>query len=216
MNVVDTTAPLLFVPANLTAQATSSAGAQVLFTATAQDRVDGSVGVTCTPPSGATFAIGRTTVVCTASDSRGNDATASLTITVVDAPPPADSEAPVFVSISATPNVLQPPNGKLVDVTLTAEVTDNIDPAPLVRIFDVTANENIGSDDRAFAGTLGVALRASRNPQGTGRIYTIHLEAIDASGNRGTGSVNVSVPHDSSSGDSNVVPSGGKRRSVRP
>ena len=36
------------------------------------DLVDGSVAVTCTPASGATFPIGATTVTCTATDARGN------------------------------------------------------------------------------------------------------------------------------------------------
>ncbi|MFP5247001.1 MAG: HYR domain-containing protein, partial [Thermoanaerobaculia bacterium] len=211
--VVDTTAPALTVPDDMTVVATSSAGAVVTFNATANDLVDGGVAVSCNPPSGSTFPLGQTNVVCSASDSRNNGASAMFVVTVTDTPPPDDTEAPVIVSISANPNVLSPPNGKLVDVTVTVEVTDNLDPAPVVRVFDVTANETIGNDDWAISSDLVVALRAARDPQGTGRVYTVHVEAIDAAGNRSTSSVNVTVPHDQS-GNTTVPQKKGKRRAV--
>lgn len=52
------------------------------FAATATDLVDGSVAVTCIPASGGTFAPGTTTVNCSATDSHGNTATGSFTVTV--------------------------------------------------------------------------------------------------------------------------------------
>ena len=53
------------MPANATVEATSATGAIFTYTATATDLVDGSVAVTCTPASGATFPLGPTTVSCT-------------------------------------------------------------------------------------------------------------------------------------------------------
>jgi hypothetical protein len=47
--------------------------------------VDGSRPVTCTPASGATFAIGATTVTCSAADTRGNSRSGTLTVTVKSA-----------------------------------------------------------------------------------------------------------------------------------
>ncbi len=44
------------------------------------------VSVTCAPPSGATFPVGTTAVVCTATDSIGRTAACSFTITVQSAP----------------------------------------------------------------------------------------------------------------------------------
>jgi hypothetical protein len=79
---VDTTPPVLTTPGNITTQATSVAGAVVNFAASANDAIAGPVPVTCTPPSGSTFAIGTTTVNCTASDSAGNSVTRSFTVTV--------------------------------------------------------------------------------------------------------------------------------------
>src|SRR5215212_6721468 len=53
INVVDTTAPALSLPGNIT-----QADAVVMFKATASDIVDGNVDVYCTPPSGSTFVKG--------------------------------------------------------------------------------------------------------------------------------------------------------------
>ena len=61
---------------------TSPAGAAVTYTATANDNVDGSVPVSCTPASGSMFAIGTTTVNCSATDAHGNSATGSFSVTV--------------------------------------------------------------------------------------------------------------------------------------
>ncbi len=81
--VVDTTTPTLTVPANITASATSAAGATVSYSATATDIVDGDVTPVCTPASGSTFAPGTTTVSCTAADVRGNTSDAqTFTVTV--------------------------------------------------------------------------------------------------------------------------------------
>ena len=78
----DTTPPVLSLPADETVEATGPTGAVVSFAATAKDDVDPSPTVSCTPPSGSMFAIGTTTVSCTATDASGNSATGSFTITV--------------------------------------------------------------------------------------------------------------------------------------
>jgi len=84
LTIVDTTPPALTLPADITATATSPSGAVVSFTATALDPVDGARPVTCTPSSGSTFAIGSTSVACTASDTRGNTASGSFGVTVTE------------------------------------------------------------------------------------------------------------------------------------
>jgi probable HAF family extracellular repeat protein len=78
----DVTPPLLVVPAEMTANATSPNGAVVLYAASATDDIDGTVPVTCAPPSGSTFPIGTTTVTCTATDAAGNTGSASFTVHV--------------------------------------------------------------------------------------------------------------------------------------
>jgi HYR domain-containing protein len=210
VTIVDTTAPMLALPDNITSQSDI-----VTFTASATDLVDGSVGVTCAPPSGSTFANGATSVVCTASDTRNNTATGSFTVTVDPTPPPVDTEAPVIVLLSATPDVLQPPNGKLVDVELSATVTDNLDASPYVGIYDVTASEAIELDDWVVTSPLTLQLRAKRNGADTGRVYTVHVEAIDNAGNRSTRTVTVTVPHDNGNAQPvDAPPATGKRRAA--
>jgi HYR domain len=210
VTVVDTTAPALLLPSNITTQ-----NPVVEYTASAHDLVDGNVGITCTPPSGSTFAAGTTVVHCSAADTRGNASSGAFTVTVQQAPPPADTEAPTIVSITATPGVIRPPNGKLVPVTLTVEVIDNMDTTPFVNIFDVTANEPIDGFDWKVTEPLTVELRAARSPQGTGRVYTISVEAIDDAGNRSTSSVTVTVPHDGSESQPTTTQPTKRRRAAR-
>jgi hypothetical protein len=96
-------APELTVPADITAEATSASGAVVTFTATA---TNGGV-VVCTPASGSTFALGQTTVNCTATTPGGSDSD-SFTITVRDTTPPVLT-LPADITAEATG-----PNGAVV------------------------------------------------------------------------------------------------------
>jgi hypothetical protein len=84
VTVVDTTAPEITVPSDITAEQTSPAGAAVTFSASAVDIVDGEVTPVCTPASGDTFAAGTTVVTCTATDAALNSAEASFNVTVQD------------------------------------------------------------------------------------------------------------------------------------
>jgi RNA polymerase sigma factor (sigma-70 family) len=96
--VVDTSAPSLTLPADRTLQATSTKGATVTYSASATDSVDGPLTPTCTPPSGAVFPVGSTTVTCTARDAHGNERSESFTVTVTPFPQPDL----VFSSVSGT------------------------------------------------------------------------------------------------------------------
>ena len=84
VTVVDTEPPSLTVPANMTVNATSPSGAVVPFVTTATDNAPG-VTKACIPPSGSTFAIGTTTVNCTATDASSNTTSKSFQITVLGA-----------------------------------------------------------------------------------------------------------------------------------
>ena len=84
----EATPPVLHLPSNIIAEATSPAGAIVNFSATATDARDTNVVVTCAPPSGSQFALGATTVNCSATNSRNKTAEGSFTVSVVDTTAP--------------------------------------------------------------------------------------------------------------------------------
>jgi HYR domain len=78
----DTTPPVVTVPADVTVDATSPAGAKVTYAASATDDRDPSPSLVCTRASGTVFAIGTTKVACTATDASGNHASASFDVRV--------------------------------------------------------------------------------------------------------------------------------------
>ena len=100
----DTTAPAVTVPGNITKEATSAAGATATFDASASDTVDGSVATTCDPASGSTFALGSTTVICSATDAAGNTGTDSFNVTVQDTTAPAVTVPANEVAEATGPN----------------------------------------------------------------------------------------------------------------
>src|SRR5262249_25202850 len=73
---VDTVAPVITVPSDVTGEATGTAGRLVTFVASAVDQVDGPRPVACSPSSGSVFPLGTTTVTCSSSDEHGNTASA--------------------------------------------------------------------------------------------------------------------------------------------
>ncbi len=83
VTVRDTTPPSLPALANVTTRANTGTGATVSYTPpVASDAVDGAVAATCAPNSGAAFALGTTTVVCTATDAHNNSSTGTFTVSV--------------------------------------------------------------------------------------------------------------------------------------
>lgn len=101
--VSDTTKPSLFLPADITAEATSPAGAAVPYSVSASDSVDTNVVPSCSPASGTTFAIATTPVNCTATDDSDNTATGSFDVTVDDTTPPAFGALPAPTEEAAGP-----------------------------------------------------------------------------------------------------------------
>lgn len=196
ITVVDTTAPVLNVPANLTLEATSAAGAVATFAATATDAVGASVSYSHAP--GSMFAFGTTTVVVTAKDAANNTTSGTFTVTV------KDTTAPTITSLAVSSATLSPANHKMIAITVTAAATDKAS-AVTTKIVSVTSNEpdnGLGDGDTPgdieITGPLTVNLRAERSGTGNGRIYTIVVEAKDASGNTSAKTIAVSVPKNQS------------------
>ncbi|MBM4035180.1 MAG: HYR domain-containing protein [Planctomycetes bacterium] len=197
ITVEDKTPPELVVPSPIVVEQATGDGTRVEWECIAADICDAEVDVMCVPPSGSVFPLGVTTVTCTATDDSGNQTVRSFTVTV------RDTTAPVIESAWATPNVLWPPNHKMADVAVGAVVGDICDAAPSWKIVGVASNEpvnGLGDGDTApdWAITVehSLKLRAERSGKGSGRVYTITIQATDASGNTATANVVVTVPHD--------------------
>jgi hypothetical protein len=124
VTVRDTTGPRLTVPGAMTVEATETAGAVVTFSASAIDAVDPAPIVDCTPPSGQTFALGTTTVDCTATDASGNQSSGSFAVTVADTTAPALT-LPESITVEAS-------GATGANVDYAASATDAVDPAPVV------------------------------------------------------------------------------------
>jgi hypothetical protein len=143
------------------------------------------------------FPLGTNVLLVTVTDASGNVVSCSTTITVQDTNPP------VIVSAAANPSTLCPANNKLVDVKVTAVVADTCG-ATTWKIIGVSSNERakgkkcVSKDsDWVITGDHIVKLRAEE-----GNIYTIKLQAQDASGNlSATNSVSVSVTKSSQDGN---------------
>jgi len=157
-----------------------------------------------------------------------NDPTSNLmgtTLFLVD-PPPPDLNNPNLIplnlssnrhysiragswqlniaGIKAQPNILWPPNHKMVRVTVSAIVSEDYDgEEPSCRIISVSSNEpdnGLGDGDTApdweIMGAATVNLRAERAGNGAGRVYTLTVECTDPAGDSATEYVTVTVPHD--------------------
>jgi len=149
-------------------------------------------------PSGI-FPKGSTTVNLTVSDGKFSDSD-EVVITVEDTTPPE-------INVSLNPNMLWPPNHKMVGINATVDITDSCDANPSWLLSSVISDEpdngkgdgntvndiqnaGLGTPDSQFD------MRAERSSQGDGRTYTAEYTAQDADGNVVSESATVVVPHD--------------------
>jgi len=107
LTIEDTAAPVFGLTPDIIEEALTPAGNNVSFTVIATDDVDESVIPTCVPPSESLFAIGKTLVNCTVTDSHGNTSNASFNIVVEDTTKPVtklngDSVINLLISDSYT------------------------------------------------------------------------------------------------------------------
>jgi hypothetical protein len=176
-------------------------------------------GATATDSCAGTFAAGATgtvdvnvpgtyTITYTATDPSGNPAVpVARTVNVVD------TTAPI-ITLNGSAPVLWPPNHKYQTFSVTDFVTDATDSCSTslgvgnVVISMVTSDEiengngdgNTLHDIVIAADCRSVQLRAERDGNGDGRVYTITFKVTDSSGNVGTATARVSVPLSQGSG----------------
>ena len=107
---------------------------------------------------------------------------------------------PPDLSISASPNLLWPPNHKYVRVNVTATAS-GVCGAVTIELVSVESNEpdnGLGDGDTAndivIVDDFHFDLRAERSGLGGDRIYTITYRATDSAGNTTTAQAYVKVP----------------------
>ena len=116
--------------------------------------------------------------------------------------PDTDSDPPIIESVTSNPNVLWPPNHKMVSVSVRVSSSDNCG-VPVCLVDSVSSNEpenGLGDGDTApdweITRDLKVNLRAERSVTGSGRVYTITVMCADVFGNSSTSNTTVTVPKD--------------------
>lgn len=141
------------------------------------------------------YPVGTTSVVLTATDSRGASASDVANITVVDV------EAPSINGASVDKSALWPPNHQMIDVHVAYTATDNC--GVVSTALSVSSNESLNGrgdgnteSDWEVLDAHNVRLRAERSGNGKGRVYTVTITATDAAGNSSSSSVTVRVQHD--------------------
>ncbi len=206
ITVRDTTPPALACPAPATAECTGPEGAQVQVVATATDACSPTVTVASSRNGGAdasgTYPIGSTVVTFTAADEAGNVATCDTSVTV------RDTTAPTL-TLAVDPDVLWPPNHRLVPVHLAWQASDRCDSSASARLVSVSSSEPDDAPDDGDGRTTGdtagaetgspdteILLRAERSGGGSGRTYESTCTASDAAGNSTSALAIVRVPHD--------------------
>lgn len=117
--VEDSQAPLLSLPGDIYAEASSTDGSVIIYQVSAVDSVDGNVNVSCHPASNTVMPIGKTTVQCTASDLSGNFANGSFHVFV------NDTVAPILIAPDQITHETLDSAGDY--VTFDVSATDNID-----------------------------------------------------------------------------------------
>jgi hypothetical protein len=116
VRVVDSEAPTLRLPTRIDRKILGNSIA-LAFVAKAHDRVDGSVPVRCSPPSGAVYRLGKTTVRCRAVDTHGNRASRSFVVHLRHPPP-----GTVVFTLPSNPIVeATGPNGAVVTYNASAK-----------------------------------------------------------------------------------------------
>ncbi len=117
ITVVDTTAPVITLPADVTKEATGPTTPVTVGQATATDLAADSVTITRNPTDNA-FAVGVHKITWTATDSNGRSSTAEQTITITD------KTAPVITLTGANPQTIEFGEGY---TELNATATDLVD-----------------------------------------------------------------------------------------
>lgn len=185
----------------------SSVGPDITYLWTAAPEVD--LSNETQPIAMGEFPVGKTIVTLTVTFT--DEATGEQTLAVDTAEIAVGDPTPPVLLGTADPDVLWPPNHKLVDVHVDLLIFDACDASPEVELVSISSNEpddgtgdghtdddiqgaEVGTDDRDFA------LRAERAGPGSGRVYTAVYRGFDVENISNDAVVQVIVPHDQGHG----------------
>lgn len=165
----DTTKPVISSVSDIATSTENSSGTNVSFTApTATDNKDGSVAVTCVPPSGSNFVIGTTPVICSAQDAAGNVASTTFNVIVSLIIPPAPTSTPTTTPNTAPTIVLNGINPLILligevfnDLGATWNDAEDAIHTGIVYTSDVVNTSVVGTTTVAYSYTDGGSLTAS-------------------------------------------------------
>jgi hypothetical protein len=139
-----------------------------------------------------------TVLMCRATNRAGLSASSSVTVKIDMTPP--------IVDCRVTPDVLWPPDHRMVPVSSSVTVGDALSGSAGFTVQSVTSDEpdnGLGDGDRPgdiqgfAAGTTATSgsLRAERSGRGDGRAYRLTWIGADQAGNTSTCTATVRVPH---------------------
>jgi PKD repeat protein len=203
----DTLPPVITVPEDITAQATTANGVTVVtYSVSAEDNVDGTatleedntltqdddggtIEISCDPASGSEFPVGETTVECTATDAAGNSDTESFMVTVNPPVPPADTTPPTLTIPEDIEADATTANGVTV-VTYSVSAEDNVDGTATLEEDNTLTQDDDG-------GTIEISCDPASGSEFPVGETTVECTATDAAGNTAepeTFTVTVSPP----------------------
>lgn len=186
VTVVDTMPPALSLPPDVTASQNACGGTAVSLGAASATDASGAVTITSDAPP--LYPLGTTLVTFTATDGSGNASSGEVRITV------NDTTAPSIDSATPSQSIIWPPTNQMVSIDVAWSITD-CDQSASCSIQSVSVNE-AAAGDWTIVDADTVQLRAKRLGKGAGRVYTVTIRCVDASGNESTRGVDVTVPHD--------------------
>ena len=148
---------------------------------------------------GVALGLGAHSITLRVTDRSGESSSDQVLVTVVDSTPPN-------VSVELHPEMLWPPNHRMMSVEASVVASD-LCSSPTVVLASVTSNEvdngegdgnTVNDIQSAETGTpdYELSLRAERAGGGAGRIYTAVYTAVDGSGNTHSSAGFAVVPHD--------------------
>jgi hypothetical protein len=178
-SIVDTTAPVIATHDNITGvEATGSDGATVNYTSPGTtDAVDGNGTANCSPASGSKFALGTTTVTCSATDNAGNTATSTFKVNVAY----SWSNFLQPINVTGTQSVFKLGSTVPVKFNLTGASSGITDGTFYLKYFYLGAGDGLGEQEAVATttGTTGTEFRYSAGQY----IYNWSTKSVSKPGN---------------------------------